>query len=306
METDLKQFGIPDNFPIVINTDSPDWETRAKLQAPFPAHDVEWRIDRVGKKRGGGIWAKILAYINNRAIMNRLDDVFGPLGWDTVIAPVGNGGFLCTITAGGVGKTDGSEVTNFAAFKGGISGSMKRAGSQWGIGRYLYYLEEGWAQIDSSSSLVTPNFANVNLAKKGQAADWAKFYWGPPEMPSWALPPEGFVRVPGSAVLAAGSSTVIGDEDGTPTAPQVDTDGYATKKQMYFIHGLAKERKTAEALKDPEFVAIYEKYVQWVNEGRERKGGRVADTVPFKAMALTDSEADRVIEVLESCSKHPE
>ncbi len=42
------------------------------LQSPFPAKDVEWRVGRCGKN-ANGLWATCLAYLTNRAIMQRLD-----------------------------------------------------------------------------------------------------------------------------------------------------------------------------------------------------------------------------------------
>ena len=45
-----------------------------QLDAPFASEDIEWRIQQAGKNNNG-IWAKVLAYVTNRAIMKRLDDV---------------------------------------------------------------------------------------------------------------------------------------------------------------------------------------------------------------------------------------
>jgi hypothetical protein len=52
----------------------------SKLRDPFPAEDVEWRVGRAGKN-DSGVWAMCLAYITNRAIMDRLDSVCGPENW---------------------------------------------------------------------------------------------------------------------------------------------------------------------------------------------------------------------------------
>lgn len=157
------------------------------LSAPFPAEDIEWRISRCGTSQAGP-WAFVLAYVTNRAIMERLDRVCGPENWQNEFAAGPHGGVLCGISiacgAGGawVTKWDGAENTDIEAVKGGLSGSMKRAGAQWGIGRYLYNLTE--------------NFATTSLQKtkgwKYQKANKPKnvpaFYWTPPELPDWALP----------------------------------------------------------------------------------------------------------------------
>ena len=55
-------------------------ELSRKLQAPFSSEDVEWRAQRSGV-RNGKPWAMMLAYITNRAIQQRLDEIFGVMGW---------------------------------------------------------------------------------------------------------------------------------------------------------------------------------------------------------------------------------
>ena len=125
-----------------------------KFDEPFSPEDIEWRIQQSGKTRDGKVWAMVLAYVTNRAIMKRLDDVCGKAGWR-------------------------NENTQVEAVKGGRSGAMKRAAVQWGIGRYLYNLEEGFAQ--------------TSLDKKqgwhrAKLKDGTGFYWLPPSLPGWAIP----------------------------------------------------------------------------------------------------------------------
>ncbi|MGH7576528.1 MAG: Rad52/Rad22 family DNA repair protein [Longimicrobiales bacterium] len=35
--------------------------------------------------------------------------------------------------------------------KGGLSAATKRAAVEWGIGRYLYGIEEGWANVPTAA-----------------------------------------------------------------------------------------------------------------------------------------------------------
>ena len=151
-----------------------------KLKEVFPPEDIEWRIQSSGKKQNDEIWAKVLAYITNRAIMDRLDKVCGPENWKNSFTAAPNGGTLCglSIKVGNewITKWDGAENTDFEAVKGGLSGAMKRAGVQWGIGRYLYKLPTGWANI-------TPSGRHSDKLKDGT---W--FKWDPPPLPKWALP----------------------------------------------------------------------------------------------------------------------
>lgn len=169
-----------------------------KLQEPFSEDQIEWRIGQAGKTKDGRIWATCLAYVQSRAIMDRLDEVFGPFGWRDKYEHLvvdGEHGFLCTIEckAGGIikdgrdfeavwiSKQDGAPCTNIEGFKGGISDALKRAAVKLGIGRYLYSLEAGFAQILEGRE---PG------AKKAKTPDGTWFFWRPPALPSWALPKE--------------------------------------------------------------------------------------------------------------------
>lgn len=156
-----------------------DWDA---LQRPFPAEDIEWRLQTCGK-RGDKIWAICLAYVTNRAIMARLDEVLTPAGWQNTFASGPHGGVICgiSIKVGDewITKWDGAENTQVEAVKGGLSDSMKRAGYQWGIGRYLYNLDEGFAEICEKGKF------------RGQTKEKDNFRWNPPALPSWALPDGG-------------------------------------------------------------------------------------------------------------------
>lgn len=154
------------------------------FDAPFAADDIEWRIQQSGKTRDGKVWAMVLAYVTNRAIMKRLDDVCGKAGWRNEYRDIpNNGGVECGISikidSEWVTKWDAAENTQVEAVKGGRSGAMKRAAVQWGIGRYLYNLEEGFAQTSTDKK------QGWNRAK---LKDGTAFFWSPPSLPSWAIP----------------------------------------------------------------------------------------------------------------------
>ena len=156
-----------------------------KLSDPFPAEDIEWRIQRSGMKNGKP-WAMVLAYVTSRAIMQRLDDEVGPENWRNEFATGPSGGVLCgiSIKVGGewVEKWDGAENTDIESIKGGLSGAMKRAAVHWGIGRYLYRLESGFANFHDGGK-------HRDNIKENKDDKYGKpFRWDPPALPSWALP----------------------------------------------------------------------------------------------------------------------
>lgn len=163
-------------------------ELMERLRAPFLPDEIEWRVDR-GQKTGHGNFVFVLAYVTNRAIMNRLDEVFGPTGWKNEFREWKQGSQLCGISVKidgeWVTKWDGSDDSNMDAVKGGLSGAMKRAAVQWGIGRYLYKLDQNRIPLKERGE----NYANVKVKVQGRE-EYIKGYWDTPILPSWALPPE--------------------------------------------------------------------------------------------------------------------
>ena len=161
----------------VVNA-SVDFEA---IKAPFPAEDIEWRVSRAGSNNGN-IYAFVLAYVTNRAIMNRLDKVCGAENWKNEYRDLPNNGVSCIlyirVNGEWIGKEDAAENTKVESVKGGRSDAMKRAAVQWGIGRYLYNLTEMFANI-------SPNGKHFQSAKQGK---YESFKWDAPQLPTWALP----------------------------------------------------------------------------------------------------------------------
>ncbi len=150
-----------------------------ELREPFEAHEIEWRIMQAGKN-DKGCWAKVCAYVTNRAIMDRLDKTVGPNNWQNEYREWRDKSQLCGLSLRvgeeWITKWDGAPDTEIESVKGGLSDSMKRAAVHWGIGRYLYDLEENWAKI-------SPSGAHYAKTKEG-----APFRWDAPDLPDWALP----------------------------------------------------------------------------------------------------------------------
>ena len=176
----------------------------ARLAAPFSSDVIEWRVQRAGTKTQYGTgdvtqWASVLAYIDNRAIMNRLDRVIGAENWRNEYKEAPGGGVLCGISIRfgdeWVTKWDGADNTAIEATKGGLSNSMKRAAVQWGIGRYLYRLESKFVNVlekpafdkisDSTKDKYIKLYQKANPTKKIPKVEG---WWKPPMLPEWARP----------------------------------------------------------------------------------------------------------------------
>ena len=132
---------------------------KRELAQPFAPEDLEWRIQIASEDKTSGM---AVAYVTNRAIQDRLDDVVGPDNWHNDFKPwhaIGKReSQICGISIYNeerkewITKWDGAEDTDIEAVKGGLSDSMKRAAVQWGIGRYLYKMEGVWVKVKAKGN----------------------------------------------------------------------------------------------------------------------------------------------------------
>ena len=211
-------------------------ELEKKLKAPFSKDDIEWRIQQAGKS-GESVWALVLAYVTNRAIMDRLDEVFGIEGWKNEYRPGPQGGVVCGISCR-IGdewltKWDGAENTQVEPVKGGLSDSMKRAAVHWGVGRYLYNLESTFAEIAHGAE-------RKGVCEDKKTKQKIRFRWNPPQLPDWALP-ESEKGKGGTSKEKMTDIPQVQDE--APNSP-VET---ITKDQERAIESLMKEVKADKA-----------------------------------------------------------
>lgn len=117
------------------------------LALPFPVTQISWRVGSTTADKSKGM---ALAYIDARDVMERLDDVCGPGGWQCKYSHVG-AKTVCDIgiRVGDewVWKANGAGDTDHEAEKGALSDAFKRAAVMWGVGQYLYGLPSPWVTI---------------------------------------------------------------------------------------------------------------------------------------------------------------
>ena len=119
-----------------------------KLREPFRKEELEFRVGATNNEKNMGL---ALAYVQVRAIQNRLDELFGVDGWTVSYKEI-SAGFICSLSIKindrWVTKEDGAGMTEYESVKGGISNAFKRvASSGFGIGRYLYNAKKNWYPI---------------------------------------------------------------------------------------------------------------------------------------------------------------
>lgn len=228
-------------------------EIRKRLEAPFSEKDIEWRAQRIVKV-GNSHKAIMLAYLTSRAVMQRLDDVFGVFGWQDEYERWGENGVKCTIwirdpaTNEWVKKTDGADDTDIEATKGGFSNSLKRACVKLGIGRYLYNLDEAWCDILSSKP--DGEYIYINDRSKG-----IQGYAVKPTLPAWALPSTGgHARV--ASVNASGGSPVVQTVEVQPEPVKAESVKKAFDAQITAIKKMANMLETRGFQVDGEPVTL--------------------------------------------------
>ena len=144
-------------------------EITQALAAPFDLSDIKFKPQVVKNNR-----AMAIAYVDARAIQDRLDAVLGVEGWQDEYATLEDGSVICRlrlrlgdewITKMDVGsRTERPDGDN--RLKAAFSDALKRAAVKFGVGRYLYRLPAMWCDYDAQKKQITR----------------------PPSLPAFALP----------------------------------------------------------------------------------------------------------------------
>jgi len=260
-----------------------------RLTEPFPASDIEWRIAQCGVTADNKVWAKALAYITARAGQDRLDEVFGVLGWkveysqhEYIAGSTEEAAFVCRISVQNekgewVHKEDGAACTDIETFKGGISGAFKRCcASGFGIGRYLYGLSEIFVEATFDKQ------KNWNYA---QTKDKKAFWWRVHDdaLPAWALPGAKkqdelpVIQRPGASSAPSGQPAVqtpppIADANKNRAMPQLDdkyqvAHGLITTAQYAEIAQFALDQK----IPPPKLIEYIKCYCKALSEQMDKK-----------------------------------
>ncbi|HKB49293.1 MAG TPA: Rad52/Rad22 family DNA repair protein [Ktedonobacterales bacterium] len=225
-----------------------EWDEIARrLREPFDPGDVDFRVQGKASEQTGK--AQVVAYIDARAVQDRLDAVVGAGNWSFDWQPlvIDKGEVMVAkgiITVYGVSKADAGSASNFEQSLGAVSHCFKRAAVHWGIGRYLYNLPMAWVAVERGGRIPEPVLRELRakLPRPGQqhaaalrSVDDERSVRTIREAPA-AAPREAPVRAPSSDGLRPHVVPVAGQTD----------EQMATEKQ------LASIRKLCEALGKPQ------------------------------------------------------
>ncbi len=146
------------------STVNPTQATLVALSTPFSPEQLRWRVDEhsVYTASDGCRYGRALAYLEARDVMNRLDDVLGG-NWSSKLTPLMESGrlsgFLCELTIrfpdGSTStRSDVGVITSYQSLKGAASDALKRAAVYFDVGRYLYFLDTPWVEVDSRNAII--------------------------------------------------------------------------------------------------------------------------------------------------------
>jgi hypothetical protein len=145
-------------------------ELTAALASPFDPREVKFKPAVVSGQR-----ALALAYVDARAIQDRLDEVLGVAGWQDEYECLPDGSVVCRLRlrlgdewitkmdVGGPSEQPDEGDRRKAAF----SDALKRAAVKFGVGRYLYRLPSQWVDYDPQKRrfIKTPTLPPFALPK---------------------------------------------------------------------------------------------------------------------------------------------
>jgi hypothetical protein len=149
----------------------------AELEVPFQPAQVEWRVMALGQDGRRGL---IMPYADQRAYIDRLNEIFTPAGWTRKYTVTTSSNFerdddkklvakvfvTCDLTIHGIGShsATGEEWTDDDhAGTSAEAQAFKRACACFGLGRYLYYFTETWVDLNERQQLL----------EEPQLAGWA-------------------------------------------------------------------------------------------------------------------------------------
>ena len=156
----------------------PKTDIAEALAAPFREGELRFKPQSIAGSR-----ALVVAFVDARAVQDRLDEVLGVMGWQDSYQCLPDGSVVCRLRVrvgeewitkedvGGQSEQPDEGDRRKAAF----SDALKRAAVKFGVGRYLYRLKPQWVDYDPQKRQIvgTPRLPG-SPAPKAEAKPVAK------------------------------------------------------------------------------------------------------------------------------------
>ena len=227
-----------------------------ELETPFEASVIEWRVTNASHDKTRG---QVVPYADQRAYTDLLNELFTPAGWTRKYTIHTSANFECSknqktvakvlvtceLTIFGLGShsATGEEwADNDNAGTSAEAQAFKRASSCFGLGRYLYYFEGVWVDLDER--------------KRPRSV---------PGMPKWATP-EGWAQGfrPKVTSKSNGASNVAKVQHcGSEAAPLTkQIEGMAERLGRGLYRGLLRDLARAWNPQEVQEIALLQKVLE--------------------------------------------
>lgn len=168
-------------------------EILTELAEPFNPSEVSLKVQATNRDKSKGM---VVAYVDARTVLDRLDEVVGPEGWHDTYEVLADrnteGGRLvevkCRLTVMGITKEDVGEGDSL---KAAFSDALKRAAVKFGVGRYLYSLPKVWADLDERGNIKDPDGVKAKLLGQSGPLKEAPVQVADDDTPPWEDPKGG-------------------------------------------------------------------------------------------------------------------
>lgn len=172
----------------------------AALEVPFDPRVIDWRVTNTSKN--GKLRGQVIPYADQRAYTDRLNQLFTPAGWTRRYQVHTSANFerskdqktvakvfvTCELSISGLGahSATGEEWTDDEnAGTSAEAQAFKRAAACFGLGRYLYYFEGVWVDLNDRKRPRTvpnlPQWATPDGWRKGMRPNTAPTHTGSAE-----------------------------------------------------------------------------------------------------------------------------
>jgi len=253
----------------------------AKLEVPFDTAVIEWRVTNTTKSRK--LRGQVIPYADPRAYTDRLNSLFTPAGWTRKYAVHTSANFersrdqktvakvfvTCELTIFDLGShsATGEEWTDDDnAGTSDEAQAFKRACACFGLGRYLYYFDGVWVDLDE---------------RKRPKTALKLFSWATPEGWRQGLRPQ----------------TVAGARSDGTTSASVDS-GSSQNQQQPVKSDIAELIRQIEAFETPLGKALYRGLLKRV--ARVWRPSQILDVVLLRKLLAHMQGAERGLRRLEA------
>jgi len=262
----------------------PDTEALfTQLAEPFDSSEIKWRVTHTTQDGSRGA---VIAFADPRAYTDRLNQLFTPSGWTrnydvTAVSAVtrqkrdkiiqtGKVLVTCTLTIARMGTHTGSGeqwADEQNAMTAAEAQAFKRAASCFGLGRYLYNVQETWVSLDDRGKPIQlPTLPAWALPKPNSTAGKTNPACGPrppvvrrgPIDQETTARIEGFRRILGDPIYLEILWRVARVRQANAIA-NAQLQATVAEAMERASRGITKTRSLAESIGDTQFVSVLDR-----------------------------------------------